>query len=1493
MFTSNNPAAGRGHHSQVGTTTVDHPVPVQNYDFPNPRVPQERFPNNNANAIVAHSDALAENMKGFECSDLDNALLSGQAPPNGDFSFPFNAQGQQVRAVQHARMPVDINNGAQTFSPLSHGRASMDSYPYDEQQSVQGRPRSSQPSVSDSAMGEDFHQSTESVFSPSLQQNIHQGECHVDSYGRSRRVSDPCPQVNPTLPNHGATYQRTNSFPSDMNMRTHYNSFPANRGIMQNGPNMGNNVQNFYPNSSQTGHSNTQNVDTSLPGIYERSTDSQPPSISPHMHGQNMAYTQGRNPGSSMTTSVSKPMEYMPQGTMGHTVSGNSHYQGMVSMASNNTSNSRLHHLPTHGYPPPPPPPPPPQQYGTHPPQPTPQPSPTPGMSQLRQYPPQIQQGRLNQPHFNMGNGNPPYSTVTNFSNQQNFQSVDCAKPMFQGSQGNLHGNVNTANIAPSMPGLPRYPGTHTAGQPRYPGPQQGYMPNSGLPNKVGQIETIRSGLEFQNANVGASQRLRHFGPMLENGANHPKYQARHMQGYARHPSNAVPQNYTGMPPHMGDNMGIPENSPPASRILHPPVVTPATQTSRYRYSHPSETFPVTDTTNAIPSGPMCTPNFSESTNTRRYVNPNEGNTSASQVALSQEASFAKALQAMAKRDHQVDAAVSNQTWHEGGQLQAVHPPSIPDNQPRMEEPQEQPDLNSELPFTDNPEILEKRGDLVFSAELEKLAKLSRNPAFMMSYPGMREAITPPQVSQAHQQGQPQHTDVVTMTTDQSFPTSNDLIGNGQSMNSPGTCLDMAENQLPSFEQLVAERSTQQVTKSEEIDQIVSTVAVSSPPSVVTTSCNQLQSVPPMSVQTKMSDSPPQSVGNGSVADISEVIEKSESVDIKTNVIEKCSTPPQELSKQIEQEFATTEAPSSESPNAVKQLQRMTQSLKEKQEEVSKSRHVQYLSHNSETTTSSNQNCIAALSEACRNMIADLDSPIQKSVNHQLYSVVSDNGLHSPNFETIPGQLPPITSAMTQSPFLPQNPTFQSHPQPLDNLSSMGCSPVTDCGQQTPNSVSPGTFHLQYQNFLLEPVDVPPPPPVVEQKPKRKPRAKKRNASQDREDAPKKQKRKRKKESTDFSSLEGEINSVESSIMGSIDEQTNKMLEEASLISETELNEQQKMASIETSVSQLENVKSCNIENSDNVLSTPPDIQSSSPLDAVTLATISAESPLLITSPPSLGSPQSQPIPSAIKCNEVTEREMTMQQQQPHTPNMEQTSNNNNTIPNIKQNTADCSAFSSSLETANNISSCPGSVNSASDREEKMTFDGMQSRPNSSNSMDGSQSVTTFDLNCHSVNVTIPSNASIQSAPPLYPNSSIAMSTGAAAGVYVTTSTVSLPSGTTIQAPVNPGYPMVNNNQPTEAHPLEILQAQIQLQRQQFNISESRPLPYKNAPKAASSSKSKASKSGKAQNPVDVEKLMAEEDSTWYMPNETPKEPTVPWEQSKKSAEKVVIQGRG
>ncbi|XP_074868574.1 transcriptional activator MN1 [Carettochelys insculpta] len=98
-----------------------------------------------------------------------------------------------------------------------------------------------------------------------------------------------------------------------------------------------------------------------------------------------------------------------------------------------------------------------------------------------------------------------------------------------------------------------------------------------------------------------------------------------------------------------------------------------------------------------------------------------------------------------------------------------------------------------------------------------------------------------------------------------------------------------------------------------------------------------------------------------------------------------------------------------------------------------------------------------------------------------------------------------------------------------------------------------------------------------------------------------------------------------------------------------------------------------------------------------------------------------------------------------------------------------------------------------------------------------------------------------------------------------------------------------------EIHPLEILQAQIQLQRQQFSISDDQPLGLKSKKAEGAGQNGDAdlgsccSDTAKgAMSTIDLDSLMAEHNSTWYLPSdkallEGPEEdkPVAPWEKAK------------
>ncbi|XP_043924238.1 transcriptional activator MN1 [Protopterus annectens] len=97
--------------------------------------------------------------------------------------------------------------------------------------------------------------------------------------------------------------------------------------------------------------------------------------------------------------------------------------------------------------------------------------------------------------------------------------------------------------------------------------------------------------------------------------------------------------------------------------------------------------------------------------------------------------------------------------------------------------------------------------------------------------------------------------------------------------------------------------------------------------------------------------------------------------------------------------------------------------------------------------------------------------------------------------------------------------------------------------------------------------------------------------------------------------------------------------------------------------------------------------------------------------------------------------------------------------------------------------------------------------------------------------------------------------------------------------PSTPGMEQVRTPTSTstqdEIHPLEILQAQIQLQRQQFSISEDQPVGMKNKKAECPGQNGEGelascgTDSGKnAMSTIDLDTLIAEHNSTWYMPND-------------------------
>uniref|UniRef100_A0A3P8VNY8 MN1 proto-onco, transcriptional regulator n=1 Tax=Cynoglossus semilaevis TaxID=244447 RepID=A0A3P8VNY8_CYNSE len=126
-----------------------------------------------------------------------------------------------------------------------------------------------------------------------------------------------------------------------------------------------------------------------------------------------------------------------------------------------------------------------------------------------------------------------------------------------------------------------------------------------------------------------------------------------------------------------------------------------------------------------------------------------------------------------------------------------------------------------------------------------------------------------------------------------------------------------------------------------------------------------------------------------------------------------------------------------------------------------------------------------------------------------------------------------------------------------------------------------------------------------------------------------------------------------------------------------------------------------------------------------------------------------------------------------------------------------------------------------------------------------------------------------------------------------------------ISHPGTPGVEQVRTPSSTsgqeEIHPLEILQAQIQLQRQQFSISEDQPLALKSGENGDGELGGCSPDSGKnSMGTTDLDTLMAEQHATWYVPSDktmmdgSEDDKTMgPWEKNKPSQNSAATGANG
>nr|XP_054748843.1 uncharacterized protein F59B2.12-like [Lytechinus pictus] len=238
--------------------------------------------------------------------------------------------------------------------------------------------------------------------------------------------------------------------------------------------------------------------------------------------------------------------------------------------------------------------------------------------------------------------------------------------------------------------------------------------------------------------------------------------------------------------------------------------------------------------------------------------------------------------------------------------------------------------------------------DRIFSAELEKLARLSRNPTAddFIADPAVATPVTGT--------GEPTKSSCSGSNTFQS--TSIDELLDG------GTCVASSVSEKPSC----VANSNVNLSHANSHLQSPSTSVSGSFQSGSGAVMNQNQ---PDQIASSSSSAPhtPNSTSN---------VGKPAQNQNKGHASDKNS------------ESDTNQGQASESnENSVQHLQRMTQSIKDtsKQDDLMKvanSQHAEYLSHSSSDNYGS-QNCIAALSAACRNIIADMDSSMPKQNSGQ------------------------------------------------------------------------------------------------------------------------------------------------------------------------------------------------------------------------------------------------------------------------------------------------------------------------------------------------------------------------------------------------------------------------------------------------------------------------------------------------------------------------------
>ncbi|XP_022103846.1 mucin-5AC-like isoform X2 [Acanthaster planci] len=668
------------------------------------------------------------------------------------------------------------------------------------------------------------------------------------------------------------------------------------------------------------------------------------------------------------------------------------------------------------------------------------------------------------------------------------------------------------------------------------------------------------------------------------------------------------------------------------------------------------------------------------------------------------------------------------------------------------------------------------RRNMIFSAELEKLARLSRDP-MADDFPGGLNAISGASQIQDSVSSLPQ-------------PVKNPPYLNGTSANvAPGlfnnqgpTSVENSTSMGKSFQSPSA--TTTSITTNQ-------SVKMTSAPSSVTESCAAVSSAP----------STPSS--NAAVAQQTSP-DSNSARPIRTSPVTNptTSTPT----------TVTSQDKGKDSENAVQQLQRLTQSLKEKKDDGVKGSHMEYLSHSGDGSSSiGGQNCIAALSAACRNMIADMDSSVPKltSTSHSplgMKSVIDNPGnILGQKYTPTPSSQTSYGPQMPEQMFSPPGASGQNISPPLVSMGDSFGSPSYSTASV------PSDYQMQFSDFLEQSV----PMQMNTRRPEDKPR----------------KKGKRKKS-----------------------DEVNDMLA-ASTIGPKKRRGRKKSSQNPLSVESFDQPPS--LEN----------LSASTPLSDGQLPLVEENSNRSATQTPNM--PSNSWRTSDTKLNSSESVPSLLSNHQP---------------PSVDSDSATQDFLDSVFS--------PDTTMSATNHEPVDSFSQLtcinQSHHSPASSLTSQQSMNeTASTGSYSSQGGLTSRTSQNYQLDNMDQSKLAMSQAVKAN-RTSNSTVSS-TGDLVSNPVSTSSDATDANSEMgaseEVHPLKILQAQIQLQRQQFNLNDSRPLPLKNTSrKTAGVNPTKKTGPSSVQGEVDVNVLMAEEDATWYVPSEQPKEPEVPWENTRKNA---------